>query len=177
MVTVKKQYQISFEGKTWTVPAGFLHHEDEEEQFVQMRASCAGLCTLLGSSKQLRNPSLSGSKQLKQLLELRNTKQGLVVAKDTLFEENESAGSPKKKRKREAAAPEKLDLELPDGSGTLTVKTAKWPREDLQVLMDQKHMELFFKYLKKEEIVFKQDSRKYQKTGHYSKKNEPSESD
>ena len=178
MVTIKKQYQIGFEGKNWVVPHGFLHgNEDEDEQFAQMRATCAGLCALLGSPKQVKNPTLGGSKQLKQLLELRNNKQGLVVAKDALFEDKESAGSPKKKRKVEATAPEKLELELPDGSGTLSVKAAKWPREDLQVLLDQKHLELFFYFLKKEEIVFKQESRRYQKTGHFAKKNEPSESD
>ena len=180
MVTITKHYEISFQGKSWVVPSGFLHASDEEEFYVQVRASCGGLCSLLGCPKNVRNPSLNGSKKLKELLELRNSKLGLLVAKDKIFLEQEQTGSPKKRRKIEAAdGDKKLELDLPDGTGSITVKKARLAREDLQVLLQEKHWELLLTFLKSEDIQFQPDSRKYQKTGRYSKKKEatPSESD
>ena len=53
MVTITKHYEISFQGKSWVVPSGFLHASDEEEFYVQARASCGGLRTLLGCPKNV----------------------------------------------------------------------------------------------------------------------------
>ena len=134
MVTIVKQVKLQFKGRSWVVPAGFLSEEDEE-QFVRLRVSCYGLCILLGCCKKIRNPSLKACMALKQLVDARNRKLGLVEEEDKkpkLFGDDERP-SPKRKRKAQALESPKLDLDLPDGSGIVTVKAVKWTREDLSV--------------------------------------------
>ena len=176
MVTIVKQVKIEFEGRSWVVPPGFLCEEDGE-QFVRLSCSCHGLCTLLGCAKKIRNPSLKGSSALKQLVEARNCKLGLVDSKEEkskLFGDEERA-SPKKRRKCAAVESKKVDLDLPDGSGILTVKAVKLSREALSVLLEHEQLETLFKFIMAEEFSFEVQSRKYRRTGQHVKtaKKEP----
>ena len=118
----------------------------------------------------MRNPSLNGSTKLKELLELRNSKLGSLVAKDKLFLEDEQTSSPKKGERPRQRARRSSTWSCPMRTGSITVKTARLAREDLQVIFQEKHRELLLNFLKTEEIQFKQGSRKYQKTGKFSKK-------
>ncbi|CAE7030283.1 unnamed protein product [Symbiodinium sp. CCMP2592] len=170
MVTIVKQVKLEFQGRSWVVPPGFLFQEDGEE-FVRLRPSCHGLCILLGCDKKIRNPSLKGSTALKQLVDGRNCKLGLIESKDEkpkLFGDDERA-SPKKKRKVQAVETKKLDLDLPDGSGIVTVKAVKWTREDLSVVLEAEQLERLFNLIMKDELSFDVQSRAYRRTGKHVK--------
>ena len=52
MVTITKHYEISFQGRSWAVPSGFLHASDEEEFYPQVRATVVG-CALCWAAQKM----------------------------------------------------------------------------------------------------------------------------
>ena len=114
------------------IPPGLVH---EDGKWAQLRASTYGLRKLMGCDSKISNPSLKNCKGLTWLQNERNKQLQLSPSEDKLFEG--SSTSPKKKRKAAAAEDlEQVEIDLPGGQGSVTIRARKKVNEDAQVLLE-----------------------------------------
>ncbi|CAE7683617.1 unnamed protein product, partial [Symbiodinium sp. CCMP2456] len=168
-VSVLRSYTVQKEGceGKWLVPHQMMK-DVAGRPWVQIRASCKGLCKLLGGG-QLTSPSFKGSTGLLLLLQQRNEKSNLLVDEKNLFA-NEANPPNKKKRKAqepaEAEGQETVRLDL--GSwGELEVLKAKRKNQDLSIPLEAASFEIFFGFMLQQGISFDEPTRTYTKSGLY----------
>ena len=182
-VTLYHNYVIKWDdtSRSWTVPQAFFRVV-HEFTFLQIRATCYGLCRLLGYTGGEKNCSMKSSPGLVSLLELRN--KHLAGSSDGLFD-----NLPAKKRKRTPAPAAVVPggeevpiseafcfLDLGD-LGTLKVLKPKKINEDLWVQLEPEALQVFFSYLQAKGISFENSSRSYKRSGKYCKKGREAEED
>ena len=81
-----------------------------------------------------------------------------------------SSASLKKKQKAAAVEDlEQVEIDLPGGQGSVTIRVCKKVNEDAQVLLEGDSLQNALTYMREEEIDFAGPTRTYQKTGRFKK--------
>lgn len=174
-VAIKTTYTLEFEtaGQKWSVP-GECVKELENQTWIKLGATRYGFIKLVAGDQVtgVKNPSLANCDPWKALLEKRNQKSHLIPCSSGLFEgeeDGEEAGGTRKRKR--SAAPDMaatVQLDLGEGFGAITARTASKTNEDLVVLLEVADMHNLCNYLHSSGLDFRKGpTRSYNKTGKY----------
>jgi len=136
---------VASTGKSWKIPANFIKETDGGKLWLQVRASCFGLCNVVTSEKldPKARPSHKDSKGLQSLINMRFGPDDSVV------------------------------LPVGDEGASVTCKACSKANDDLHLLYSEANMSVFFSYLQEVGISISAagegSKRSYSKTGQYSK--------
>ena len=153
---------VASTGKSWKIPANFIKETDGGKLWLQVRASCFGLCNVVTSEKldPKARPSLKDSKGLQSLINMRNEK---VL----------QAGSSVGKKADTFGPDDSVVLPVGDEGASVTCKACSKANDDLHLLYSEANMSVFFSYLQEVGISISAagegSKRSYSKTGQYSK--------
>ena len=169
-VKLRQNFVLTANGVNWTVPPNLLSHH-LGYTWVKIRASCYGLARMLAfePTHGKNFVSFKGSPGLESLLHMRNSNCNLLDNEKHLFHSEAPA---KKKRKVKAAAdPSAVNIvHLDLGThGQLKAMKATKKREDLIIPLDAAYIKMFLEYMYSEGISFETPSRKYEKSGNFTK--------
>lgn len=144
-----------------------------DELYLQIRASCFGLCNLFTSEKldAKTRPTLRESKGLQDIIQKRNDTV-FKNQKDPLFEGNEAAVKKTKKRGREKTDAEStFTVLLGDDDAPLKIRTCNKISDDLMILYDDHNVNLFVQYAQEAgiQITSEGEKRQYTRSGKYAK--------
>ena len=175
-VKLYHNYVVEANGAKWSVPQSYVSIQGAYT-WVKLSSSCHGLARLLGADKKTKSfCSFKGSPGLEQLKHKRNSLSGLLQNEQPLF-----AAEAGKKRKRSAPKDTATEghtqlVHLDLGPfGSLRSLKAKKKTEDLLIPLEKESLQTFLQFMLAEGVTFTTPSRKYQKTGQYSKKAEEME--
>eukprot|EP00435_Cladocopium_sp_Y103_P019630 s531_g4.t1 len=163
--------------KSWKIPSNLMKTDDHGTQWLQMRASCFGLCNVMVKDKldPKSRPTLRDSMGYKNLVEKRNEKVfGTGSSGDALFGDSVPDGPPKKKLKAKEKVPadDSLSIQLDDQGSVLQMKSCSKASDDLVIAYTSENVNLFFHYMKQAGVKMTTEGdgkRSYKKTGKYSK--------
>lgn len=167
---------LSIGAKSWSIPAEYIKKFDDtgDELYLQIRASCYGLCNLFSSEKldAKKRPTLRESAGLQDILQMRNDKV-FKSQKDPLFEENEEVNKKGKKRGREKSEVEtSFNVLLGDDEAPLKIRSCNKISDDLMILYDDHNVNLFVQYVQEAGIQITSEGegkRRYTRTGKFAK--------
>lgn len=166
---------LSIGSKSWSIPADMIKKYDDtgDELYLQIRASCFGLCNLFTNEKldAKTRPTLRESKGLVDIIQKRNDTV-FKNQKDPLFEGNEAAVKKTKKRGREKTDVESsFTVGLGDDEAPLKIRTCNKISDDLVILYDDHNVNLFVQYVQEAgiQITSEGEKREYKKSGKYAK--------
>lgn len=181
-VSLSVRHVIKFDDtdRTWSVPASLVHEDDKGQKWLQLRSTNYRLCLLLGCSRATRNPSLKGAEGLTYVIEQRNKLLGLLPEEDKLCDEDDAPAEPNQKKRRQVhnnLELEQVDVQLPEGFGTIAVRSVDKVSQDLQVLLEADCLHKLFGWIKHKRLAFDDPSRPYVKSGKYAKNRQPLQHD
>ena len=143
--------------------------------WLQLRASCCGLCNLLSTDKlnPKARPTIKDSVGYKALVEKRNAKV-FGASPDALF--GEEAGEPpakKAKKLKDKLSPDMAaGIQLNDDGAILAIKSCARPTDDLVIDYTHENVNMFFHYMQEagvKIITEGEGKRTYSRTGKHSK--------
>ncbi|CAE7257447.1 unnamed protein product, partial [Symbiodinium sp. CCMP2456] len=151
-VSLSVRHVIKFDDtdRTWSVPASLVHEDDK------------------------------GAEGLTYVIEQRNKLLGLLPEEDKLCDEDDAPAEPNKKKRRQVhnnLELEQVDVQLPEGFGTIAVRSVDKVSQDLQVLLEADCLHKLFGWIKHKRLAFDDPSRPYVKSGKYAKNRQPLQHD
>ena len=174
MAQLSVQHCITMSSKQWKLPDNMIKEKEGGGYWLQLRASCFGLCNLLSTGKvdPKARPTIKDSVGYKSLVEKRNAKV-FGESPDALFGEEAAEPAAKKSRKSiERLSPdEPLDIQLNDGA-ILVIKSCARPTDDLVIGYTHDNVNMFFYYMQELGVQITtegQGKRTYSRTGEHSK--------
>lgn len=178
------QHCITIKGtkKNWKIPSTFMK-EDEYGMWLQVRASCYGLCNILVDEKldPKSRPTLKESYGYKYITALRNVKVFEVgKPSDELFGGNDNEPRQKKKKvQKEKLQPDQpLEIEVGVGGPALTIRTCSRPSDDLVIAYNDRNINTFIHVMRENEVKITTEGegkRSYNKTGKHAKRKDDSD--
>ena len=124
--------------KKWTIQSQYL-----EDGWLQISASCYGLCNILNEGNVGKTPSLKGSKGLQSLLQKRHDH---MASQEADGGDGGDALSRKRKKPSPSCLPPSFELNLGE-HGALVIKRPVRATEDIKVLFNEENMKVFCNYM------------------------------
>ena len=166
-VVLTKQHFIHFQGDKWAVPESMVLEKGGMEWLVMIPSNYS-LCKLIhGDIFDRKKFSLKNIHAFEDLITQRNVKSKLVAEEENLFDD-QAKPAPKRRRTTPTAQQEdeELQLELPNGSGTITCMAARKLSDALVLLMTEANLTAFFAFFHGSDTT-SETARAYQVSGKY----------
>ena len=132
-------------------PGNMIKEKEGGGHWLQLMASCFGLCNLLSTDKvdPKARPTIKDSVGYRALVEKRNAKV-FAAPHDSLFGEEEAGEPPARKARKlkDKLSPDQpLDIQLNDEGAILAIKSCARPTDDLVIDYTHGNVNMFFYYM------------------------------
>ena len=176
MAQLSVQHCITMNSKQWKMPDNMIKEKEGGGHWLQLRASCFGLCNLLSTDKvdPKARPTIKDSVGYRALVEKRNAKV-FAAPHDALFGQEEAGEPPAKKARKlkDKLSPDQpLDIQLNDEGAILAIKSCARPTDDLVIDYTHDNVNMFFYYMQESGVKITTEGegkRPYSRTGNHSK--------